>query len=512
MSMTETASSTILGGWARRGVAALLALVLTGALLSAMPATPVLADCPRDEPDCRDREPERQPPPAGSVFVTDRDSTSLELSFTQPAGASTATLQVETSSGWASLAPRSTTGTSTYAHAGLTPDTRYCYRVSTTKPESRVQNYSATRCAYTLDGRDIAVWRVEARITTADIPDAGNGEDRDGAISVSVAGPIPGAGGLTYLNHARRDFERGDTHGYDLVLTGVHELGDITQITLMNPKDDDWCVESFTLRVNGSAAFQRNYGSTTCRWIGADSASTSIMYRHAELRASTGWQNYTSPSIGELVTRPDGALVARVTFSRSEIEDRIESMVGHSIQDTDAYWGQRYGRHYVEVSKWQDHILRADLDLAADVFGPDPEVDADFDLHASVSQPALGAPIDLDIEMKNFDPSVDFDWWAELLVNLAPCGPVVSVATGEGVPFCLDKVEELIEQGIAGGMPHIAEHFELPGVLRDPSVRVDDNANLVLEAVVQPADDRARLGPPDRPIAGRPDRSVADDG
>jgi hypothetical protein len=238
---------------------------------------------------------------------------------------------------------------------------------------------------------------------TADVSDAGT----DDGVRVRLS-PL----NETWLDYGRDDFERGDVFTYDLNLDNVSDLSDITTLEIYKDDDNGWCIQEFTLLVNGVPIYNQYFGATssTCHWVDwGDGHSPYYTVSRQTLRAHALWLNYTPPDLAELIE------TGQPLIPREEIESRIESMVGHRIHDTGAYWGHRYGARYVEATKTDEQTMHIDLDLSADVtLAPDPEVDADFDLQFSLSC-SDDDKLKLDVTMLNPNVSSDFDWWIELL-------------------------------------------------------------------------------------------------
>lgn len=68
--------------------------------------------------------------------------------------------------------------------------------------------------------------------------------------------------------------------------TNISEMSDITMITLAKPGDDQMCVTGLELRVTGQMAIERNYGETSCAWVGGDQL---LSVRFEELRSAPSW-------------------------------------------------------------------------------------------------------------------------------------------------------------------------------------------------------------------------------
>lgn len=442
------------------------------------------------------------PEPPATVTITGRTDSTISLtwrdnsSFEQGYEVQRAHIGL---ADWTTVYSRGPLGQNEWASftdEGLSPDTAYAYRVYAYNAFG-YSRPSQIRWAYTQDGQNLTVWRIQITLRTADVSDAGT----DDAVSISLNGgdSLP-AGNLTWLDYGREDFERGDVFTYDLNLEGVKEGSDITRIAISKEGNDAWCLEGFSLAVNGTPIYDEYFGNTAslCRWL--DAHSSPYIVSHAMLRSHPLWVIYESPDVREIAGLnfdEPGYVTATLTFPRDELESRIESIVGHLLRDIDeAYWGSLHGRGHVEVSKaavYGDHTISVDLDLAGDVpLWFDPEIDIDFDLQFEARVDEEDNALKLEIATTRFAATVDFDWLIETLDFLLPCGPVVSVIQDEGIPFCIPYLEDRIEQAVEGAFQTIGKELnigELPDTTEDVSLSVDEDGSVSLIV-------RLRLSPP----------------
>ncbi len=303
---------------------------------------------------------------------------------------------------WISSDPNNPIVTLDYTDTGLNPDTRYSYRFrayNSYGESSFVNDY------ITLDGR--GVWRLQLRVRTANVEDAGTDDD----VYVALNGR-----NTTWLNYSHNDFERGSEFTYDLLLDGVSDLSDINGMSIENSGSDGLCLESLALLVNGSEIFNQQFGATssTCRWLDQGSGSQpSFTASRATVRAHPLWQGFQQPG------PPLG-------LPRVELESRIEGIVGDALHAKDAYWGDLDGDRYVEVTGKDDQRIHVTVDLSADVPGFDAEVDLSFDLRFASACTDGQTPLELPVIAENVHADADFDWYTELatlfLVNLAEEG------------------------------------------------------------------------------------------
>jgi hypothetical protein len=467
-------------------------LAITAAALFTLPSLSAraLPNCPQHDPDCGQQPPDppdgpNDAPYGAQVALKDRTAQSFTVNWIVPQYTTSYTLQRSAAGGaWVDVLSATAPGPVTRSDTGLTPDTRYCYRLLA--KNSHGTGSSPSACAFTKDGRGLTAFRVQIRLETGDVSDGGT--DDDIAVSVSGGG-VGSVGGMTWLDHARDDFERGDVHNYDLVrLDGIEELGDIQSITISKFGDDAWCLKGFTLLVDGRPVFNSSLGAP-CQWIG-DSAPSGITATREMLRGDSHWSTFGLP-IPDLTKNPDGTTTALMTITRDELEQRVESMVGHAIHGTDAYWGHLYGRG-VEVTKYNDNRADVDLDLAADVFLSDPEVDVNFQFVAGTHKEANGE-WKLDLSIENVVADVDLAWWEDILDVVIPCGPIASVIADEGIPFCLQHLADGAASEIAAGIPRATMQLGVGALPINLTASFDADANLNIVALLPAAAAPPRL-------------------
>ncbi|HEU0031186.1 MAG TPA: hypothetical protein VFQ53_11175 [Kofleriaceae bacterium] len=411
-------------------------------------------------PDPFDCEPTGGTLDAPEITATARTASSLSVQFPSSSWWTSTALQRRpvTSTTWTTIASFAGgyTGTRAWTDGGRAADAIYCYR--TRISDGTTTAYSAERCALTLPATSSPrVNRLQLRLVIADIADAGTGDNVGVNLSEML---LPGYNhtGLDYAPVKTSsiypynfvdDFKRGRDFTYDLDLGSVATLHDISEIKLHKYGTDGMCVQQFQLLVNGRVAYDRNFGSATCQWIdGDDGHQPTFTVTHAQLRAAPQFATYASP-VPPLYVCPVAGGGWCMTIPRSELESRIEGMVGNKIWiSDDLYWSssQVYGPRAVEVSQGDASTLRVDLDLAGNVpYAPDPEVDIDFDIGVSF-EPA-GGGYDLILDVKNLHVATDFAWWAEALgVLFTPfCG------SGSTEIGCAGAVEDTISAAVSDG-------------------------------------------------------------
>lgn len=192
------------------------------------------------------------------------------------------------------FAPLPTNAYIDYRDLQAAANTENCYRVSVsdgTNPYSALS--TPVRCVITRDGRNLLVHRLQLRLRVANVANAGT----DDPLEVRLQSPswlVPAvtnwrpAGNSTWVDSTANDFERNSNLTYDLMLTNVSEVSDVTQITLAKPGSDQLCVASLELLANGLLAFARTYGDTasSCAWMGGGNV---LSVDFPDLRNSTSW-------------------------------------------------------------------------------------------------------------------------------------------------------------------------------------------------------------------------------
>ena len=191
---------------------------------------------------------------------------------------------------------------------GATINAENCYIVTVSDGVNSFSSLSTPqRCAFTRDGRDLPVHRLQLRLRVPDVSGAGTDDD----VEIRLQTPswlVPTVtnwqprGNSSWIDSTADDFERGSNRTYDLMLTNVSQASDITQITISKTGDDDFCIAELELLIDGQQAFQRTFGdqAATCAWVTAANLQ-SISFN--ELRTSSVWNNLGLP----IFTGIDGA-------------------------------------------------------------------------------------------------------------------------------------------------------------------------------------------------------------
>jgi hypothetical protein len=230
--------------------------------------------------------------------------TDVSLRWWNNGGAQTRIYRSISDGPWTALQTFGALPTGAYADfqdQSATMDAENCYRVSVS---DGVNNSSAqsspVRCAFTRRHPDFdgTVSRLQLRIQIASAADA----DTDNTNEARLQSPTNityantywrPAGNSTWIDSTADDFERSTNRTYDLMLTNIGHVSDITQITLAKPGDDDACIAGLELFIDNTSAFSRSYGNSTsqCQWIHGDDV---LSINFADLRAQPSFTNFST--------------------------------------------------------------------------------------------------------------------------------------------------------------------------------------------------------------------------
>ena len=284
-----------------------------------------------------------------------------------------------------------------------------------------------------------------------------SGGGTDGRVAVSLQGgpfDIP-TGSYTGIKTAIDDLEAGSDVTYDLIQDGITTLRDITRIGVYTGSTDGFCVSQIQLLVNTAVAFDRTWGDTagTCQWV---DGYTAILIHHDELRASPLFAGFQSPIMSPLV-------------ETDELESRLQAVIGTLIfERLDVDW-RNPG---VTVSRLTDNTIRANVYLENTDFGG-PDIDLQLDVQVAFTQ--SGGAWQLGFEPVNFQASVDFPWWEDVLVAIVDpvCVPATAIA-GAAFEECMSQLETYIAQEIKKGfdIPSKRIPVVLPATCVTPVVTV----------------------------------------
>jgi hypothetical protein len=232
------------------------------------------------------------------------------------------------------------------------------------------------------------IWRVQLRIQTADVEDAGTDDNVRVALNLN---------NNTWLDYGRDDFPRNNTFTYDLKLDHVATIADLSHLYLAKTGSDGLCVKALELLVNGRLIYTETFPGYG-HWLDNSGGHSNIYeVNYTQLRQDNSWQAYFQPLPPLVIDRP-------------ELESRIESIMGDFATGNRLQWGHRYGRAFVEATKGGAlNTVHVDLDMELDVPGFNPEVDIDFDLQV------LCASNQVQLKVLNPRVVVDSNWITEVL-------------------------------------------------------------------------------------------------
>jgi hypothetical protein len=354
---------------------------------------------------------------------------------------------------------------------GLVRDTTYCYVAEVDEP-SYGPNRSTASCGYTSAGQSVI--RLQMQLTTGTVSDA----NTNSSIFVDIAGR------RTWLDHNRDDFERGDTHTYDLTLVG--DTSDIRSLTLGKTGSDGWCIKEFKLLVNGGSMFEQSFANQPggCHWL--DNEGGAVLRHsvtHATLRAHPNWATYRPPLPELPLTQTATGYRGSFVISGVDLRERIEGMVGNAIHGTALYWSESGAAVDVAPHPTLTNGVHVTVHVKGSGFGPNATITIDFDLLFGLSQRGTGhavlsgGPIAVSITDENFDVHSTGSWDDD--------GAEADVRNGwPGVDIGFLVDVDAVLQPFASQFPELAPYL---GRCCDAlTVAVDGDANVRLSADLSP--------------------------
>lgn len=263
---------------------------------------------------------------------------------------------------------------------------------------------------------DHKVWRAQIRLVTGNVDDAGTDD--------SVRVELSSANG-TWIDYGRDDFERNDDFTYDLGLDNITKLSDISMLRISKPGNDGWCLMSLELIINGQPIYSTSadtfYYGCWLDVVGID--RTTIKISDVALHAHPLWQNYQQPDLSPIIPR-------------TEMESRIESIMGDKIYYNSLEWGGRA----VEATRQDDQALHIDLDLEYPIDGlANPEVDVVFDLRFSCREGKI------EINSENVKVKVDSPWWQEVLIPVI--AEIIDYEVRRDIECAFEPITKSIDTG-----------------------------------------------------------------
>ena len=223
---------------------------------------------------------------------------------------------------------------------------------------------------------DIPVFRLQLRITTGSGTDAGTDDP--------VYTQLNKNDKRFYLVKGYDNFIEGRPVIYDVISENIKTIKDIEFLRFGIKGDDGVCFKKVELILNNyrGPVFTKIWegGKGNCFDNGSSSLLPIIEISGLELRNSPYWKYIvTNPSNVALCWPP-------TSISKEWITSVVEAAIGNNLQYMEGLkWGTKgtittlWG-DAVESKGLNDHSIQFDLDLQADVIGPNSEIDVDFEL------------------------------------------------------------------------------------------------------------------------------------
>jgi hypothetical protein len=415
------------------------------------------------------------PDPVLTMRITDRTESSLQVVWLNPspiADSHTLLRQEDGEGAWEPVESFSPSDPSSFLDDQLEPDRMYCYRVMSENDRGvRTTPLDKRTCGFTRDGNGIAVWRVQLRIRTADVSDASTGDAIEARLTSPLATFAPN-GNRLWLDYGPRvepggfpfrdDFARDRDFTYDLDPSYVHELSDISMLTIAKEGTNAIGIAEIELFVNEVSVFQRTFGETssTCLWIDEGDGHRPIYTVWLpELRAHPSWRAF--------IEMPHNPIFQ---IRKKDLLSRMEALVGDGLHGTEARWGEFSSPAWVEAERKDDARLKVDLDLEATApIVEDPEVDINFDLRFAIACNQAAGTATLNITTENFDANVDFDLLTELFGTVLTGGAGVSL------------IENMIARRIEEAFQPIVLAITANTGGECPTIKVEDNGDLTFQ-------------------------------
>lgn len=263
---------------------------------------------------------------------------------------------------------------------------------------------------------------------------------------------------------------------YDLDLTEVSELTDITMLTIEKQGTDALGIASISLQVNGVEVFDKFFGETasTCLWIDeGDGYFPNYTIFHSELRAHRKWQAY----IG---SPPQPSPI----ISNAEVVSRVEGVIGDFLHGKKLYWDEdAFHPVLVAAEKLDDRTLKVDVDLRADVdFIPDPKIDVNFDLRFEFECEVGAETATATLTVKTRNPRINWDapdWLTLIVPELAVIREVGEVGLLEPPATLLGLITDRIPKNLEDSLQFSFGPFTFRTRGECPTMRVDANGNII---------------------------------
>ncbi len=240
---------------------------------------------------------------------------------------------------------------------------------------------------------DAALWRVQLVVDTCDLKKAGT----DSKVWVQLTNS---AAERFWLDRGGNDRRQGDRESWDVVIPGLRQVRNLTQIRLGINGGDAWCFDRLELHLNrnlGDETTARVYSvSLAPQWISAERSdgyrSQRLVVTALQMRAGDEWN---------LVGARRRIIAPPVRIRRAILESIVEGVLGHMMGPEQPLerlkWGDRKGRAHVQLERREgepDNLAHVDLDL--NLGGRKSRVravDVDFDLRVGCSAGQLNLDV-----------------------------------------------------------------------------------------------------------------------
>ncbi len=182
---------------------------------------------------------------------------------------------------------------------------------------------------------DRPVWRVQLRVISVRAPSTAYVTDM--RISLNQQNE-------TWLTYPPRIF---DDFTYDLLLTNVDVLSDITDLLIIIDDRVGWCPNEIELIINETPYFEQRL---KCPWVKDQRGRPWYLVRRTDIHAN-----------GSISLLP----AARVALTPGWLRSLTKTAVNHAIHKDGSRWGHITGRE-VEVGLVDVQTVHVDLDLASE--------------------------------------------------------------------------------------------------------------------------------------------------
>lgn len=274
---------------------------------------------------------------------------------------------------------------------------------------------------------DMPVYRLQLLLTTGTTGDAGTNSP--------VFVQMNSSDEKFYLVKGKDNFIAGKKDIYEVMIDKIDRVKDIDFIKFGITGSDGVCLKNVELMLNGSSVFSKEYAGNkgACLDNGSSEHSATLRINGSELRASTKW-NFSGTRNN--MWRPP------TMITNTWLQAMIEAAIGNQIyqEGGSVKWGtvggtlenQTLWGPAVEIKKLNSTTIHVDLDLEADITGPNPELDVDFDLKLTCEKGTLKTEV--------LNAKMNTDMVGTVMTKIMP---VVASFIGAGIGF--------VATGLLGG-------------------------------------------------------------